>query len=41
MIILKGTDEYQHQIAVYIKILRLDEEKHTQKTKAIQKFTKR
>ena len=36
MIILKGTDEYQNQIATYIKSLRLDEAKHTQKSKAIQ-----
>ena len=36
MIVLKGTKEYQKQIAEYIKYLRLDEEKHTQKTKAIQ-----
>jgi len=36
MIILKGTDEYQQQIAVYIKSLRLDEAKHTQKSKAKQ-----
>jgi len=36
MIILKGTDEYQQQIASYIKFLRLDEAKHTQKSKAVQ-----
>ena len=36
MMVLKGTKEYQKQIAEYIKYLRLDEEKHTQKTKAIQ-----
>jgi len=36
MIILKGTDEYQNQIALYIKSLRLDEAKHTQKSKATQ-----
>ena len=34
--ILKGTDEYQNQIALYIKSLRLDEAKHTQKSKATQ-----
>ena len=36
MIILKGTNEYQHQIATYIKYLRLNEAKHTQKSKAKQ-----
>lgn len=36
MMILKGTEEYQQQIAIYIKSLRLDEAKHTQKTKAAQ-----
>jgi len=36
MMILKGTEEYQRQIATYIKSLRLDEAKHTQKTKATQ-----
>jgi hypothetical protein len=36
MIVLKGTHEYQKQIAEYIKYLRLDEEKHTQKSKALQ-----
>jgi len=36
MIILKGTDEYQKQIASYIKSLRLDEAKYTQKSKAAQ-----
>jgi len=34
--ILKGTDEYQNHIAMYIKSLRLDEAKHTQKSKATQ-----
>ena len=34
--ILKGTDEYQNQIAIYIKSLRLEEAKHTQKSKASQ-----
>lgn len=34
--ILKGLEEYQQQIATYIKSLRLDEGKHTQKTKAAQ-----
>ena len=34
--ILKGTDEYQHQIATYIKSLRLNEAKYTQKSKAKQ-----
>ncbi len=36
MIILKGTNEYQQQIATYIKSLRLYEAKHTQKSKAKQ-----
>ena len=36
MIILKGMSEYQQQIATYIKLLRLDEAKYTQKTKAKQ-----
>lgn len=36
MIILKGTDEYQQQIAIYIKSLRLEEAKYTQKSKAKQ-----
>ena len=36
MMTLKGTEEYQRQIATYIKSLRLDEAKHTQKTKATQ-----
>lgn len=36
MIILKGTNEYQQQIATYIKYLRLNEAKHTQKSKAKQ-----
>jgi len=36
MIILKGIQEYQEQIANYIKFLRLNEAKHTQKSKALQ-----
>lgn len=36
MMILKGTEEYQQQIALYIKSLRLDEAKYTQKEKATQ-----
>ena len=36
MIVLKGLKEYQEQIAHYIKSLRLDEGKHTQKSKALQ-----
>lgn len=36
MMILKGTEEYQQQIAEYIKSLRLDEAKHTQRAKATQ-----
>ena len=34
--ILKGIEEYQKDIATYIKSLRLDEGKHTQKAKAAQ-----
>ena len=36
MIILKAMNEYQEQIAIYIKSLRLEEGKHTQRTKATQ-----
>lgn len=34
--ILKGLDDYQKEIAGYIKLLRLDEAEHTQKSKALQ-----
>jgi len=36
MMILKGTYEYQEQIALYIKKLRLNDGRHTQRTKAKQ-----
>lgn len=36
MIALKGLEDYQKQIAGYIKYLRLEEAKHTQKSKALQ-----
>jgi len=36
MIVLKGTEEYVREIATYIKNLRLNEAKYTQKAKAIQ-----
>lgn len=34
--VLKSITEYQEEIATYIKSLRLEEGKHTQKTKAAQ-----
>lgn len=36
MIILKSLEDYQYQLASYIKSLRLEESKHTQKSKALQ-----
>jgi len=36
MIVLKGIQEYQKQLGNYIKSLRLDEGRHTQKSKAAQ-----